>query len=131
MAARNFARTADRAREPRSRVRGGLAACIFAGIALAACHRMRLRRDRREREQQERREHGQRDASGAMPDATFTILSPDSRKGMIAVGAFFPGVKFASAEDAQHQHVEGALNDVGGRFFHVPRMRLFLLTVKI
>jgi long-chain fatty acid transport protein len=36
--------------------------------------------------------------SGAMPDATFTILSPDSRKGMIAVGAFFPGVRFGSAE---------------------------------
>ena len=36
--------------------------------------------------------------SGAMPDATFTLLSPDSRKGMIAVGAFFPGVRFGSAE---------------------------------
>lgn len=40
MAARNFARTADRARERRSRVRGGLTACIFAGIALAACTRV-------------------------------------------------------------------------------------------
>lgn len=36
--------------------------------------------------------------SGAMPDATFTILSPDSSKGMISIGAFFPGVQFASAE---------------------------------
>ena len=36
--------------------------------------------------------------SGAMPDATFTILSPDSSKGMISVGAFFPGVQFASAQ---------------------------------
>ncbi len=36
--------------------------------------------------------------SGAMPDATFTILSPDSHKGMIALGAFVPSVKFAKAE---------------------------------
>jgi len=36
--------------------------------------------------------------SGAMPDATFTVLSPDSNKGMISLGAFVPSVKFASAD---------------------------------
>ncbi len=40
MAARNLARTADRAHEPRSRVRLGLKVGIFAGIALAACTRV-------------------------------------------------------------------------------------------
>ncbi|MBA3548798.1 MAG: hypothetical protein H0T76_20135 [Nannocystis sp.] len=40
MAPRNFARTADCARGPRSGARTGLTTCIFAGIALAACTRV-------------------------------------------------------------------------------------------
>lgn len=35
--------------------------------------------------------------SGAMPTATMSVFSPDGPKGLMALGAFFPGVRFAAA----------------------------------